>query len=120
MPSKKRYKNNAQLNEGETYSVVVVVGKLARTQQRITVALVDTYTSIYVSTARIKQKTYTMHTHNRIVSLCCYFYLRNLFSSTMRLDEINNVLIIYQDVYITVLSRPKIPFIFNTPHMIRL
>jgi len=58
MPSKKRYKNNAQLNEGETYSVVVV-GKLARTQQRIVVALVDTYTSIYVSTARIKQKTYT-------------------------------------------------------------
>lgn len=33
-----------------------------------------------------------MHdTHNRIVSLCRYFYLRNLFSSTIR-DVINNAL----------------------------
>jgi len=54
-PSKKRYENNAQLNGGETYSVVVVE-KLARTQQRITVALVDTHRFMYL--LHIKQKTY--------------------------------------------------------------
>lgn len=76
------------------------------------------YTSIYVSTARIKQKTYT-HTHTTaLFRYVVIFILEICFHQQyMRRDEINNYAL-NSSKYIMILSRLKILFIFNN-HIIR-